>query len=51
MLRSRLNDADRLWFQNKLKVHIFYRQLDFPSEPDVANEILENEAKSYLTVA
>ena len=26
----------------------FYRQLDFPSEPGVANEILENEAKSCL---
>ena len=30
-------------------VHIFYRQLDFPSR--VANEILKNEPKSYLTVA
>ena len=29
----------------------FYRQLDFPSEPGVANEILENEPKSCLTVA
>ena len=29
----------------------FYRQLDFPSEPEVANEILENEAKSCLAVA
>ena len=29
----------------------FYRQLDFSSEPGVANEILENEPKSYLTVA
>ena len=26
----------------------FYRQLDFSSEPGVANEILENEAKSCL---
>ena len=33
---------------------VFYRQLDFPSEPGVANEILEileNEPKSCLTVA
>ena len=29
----------------------FYKQLDFPSEPGVANEILENEAKSCLAVA
>ena len=29
----------------------FYRQLDFPSEPEVANEILENEPKGCLTVA
>ena len=28
----------------------FYRQLDFSSEPGVANEILENEPKSCLTV-
>ena len=28
-----------------------YRQLDFPSEPGVANEILENEPKVYLAVA
>ena len=28
----------------------FYRQLDFPSEPGVANEILENEPKSCLTL-
>ena len=26
--------------------HFLYRQLNFPSEPGVANEILENEAKS-----
>ena len=31
--------------------HFFYRQLDFSSEPRVANEILENEPKSCLTVA
>ena len=30
---------------------IFYRQLDFSSEPEVANEILENEPKSCLIVA
>ena len=29
----------------------FYRQLDFPSKPEFANEILENEAKSCLAVA
>ena len=29
----------------------FYKQLDFPSEPGVAAEILENEPKSCLTVA
>ena len=28
--------------------HIFYRQLDFLSEPGVANEILENEPKNRL---
>ena len=32
-------------------IHIFYRQLDFSSEPEVANEILENEPKSYLIIA
>ena len=32
-------------------LHIFYRQPNFPSEPGVANEILENEAKSCLAVA
>ena len=31
--------------------HFFYRQLDFKSEPGVANEMLENEPKSCLTVA
>ena len=29
----------------------FYRQLDFPSEPGVDNEILKNEPKSCLAVA
>ena len=34
------------------KSHIFYyRELHFPSEPGVANEILENEPKTCLTVA
>ena len=28
----------------------FYRQLDFLSEAGVANEILENEPKSYLVL-
>ena len=27
----------------KMNTHFFYRQLDFSSEPGVANEILENE--------
>ena len=44
-----------VWPMNNLEVrwstHFFYRQLDFSSEPGVANEILENEAKSCLTVA
>ena len=31
--------------------HFFYRQLDFSSQPGVANEVLENEAESCLTVA
>ena len=31
--------------------HFVYRHLDFSSEPGVANEILENEPKSCLTVA
>ena len=31
--------------------HFFYRQLDFPSEPGVANEILENESENCLAVA
>ena len=30
---------------------IFYRQLNFSSEPRVANEILDNEPKSCLTAA
>ena len=34
------------WF-----IRFFYRQLGFPSEPGGANEILENEPKSCLTVA
>ena len=34
-----------------IALHIFYRQLDFPSEPGVANEILKNEAESCLAVA
>ena len=35
----------------KQNTHLFYRQLNFPSEPGVANEILENEPKSCLAVA
>ena len=39
--------------KSTVRVHIFcFRQLDFPSEPGVANEIiLENEPKSCLTIA
>ena len=33
------------------KYTFFYRQLDFSSEPGAANEILEDEPKSCLTVA
>ena len=33
------------------QLHNFYRQLDFSSQPGVANEFLENEPKSCLTVA
>ena len=36
----------------KASIHIFfYRQLDFSSEPGVANEFWENEAESCLVVA
>ena len=35
----------------KKSVLFFYRQFDFPSEPGVGNEILENGPKSCLTVA
>ena len=38
-------------FTTFLKYTIFYRQLDFPSEPGVANEILVNEPKSCSMVA
>ena len=50
--RDARNDGQsvRLWLVF-YQLHIFYRQLDFPSEPGVANEILENEAKSCLAVA
>ena len=29
-------------------MHIYYRQLDFSSQPGLAKEILENEPKSAL---
>ena len=32
-------------------LHIFYKQLHFQSQPGVASEILESEAKSCLAVA
>ena len=32
-------------------IHFFYSQLDFSSEPGVANKITENESKKCLTVA
>ena len=35
----------------EMEYTFFYRQLDFSSQPRVANEILENELKSCLTVA
>ena len=34
---------------DKSRLHIFYRQIDFPSEPGVANEILENKPKCCLS--
>ena len=36
---------------HKRPIHIFFRQLDFSSEPGFANEILENEPRSCLTDA
>ena len=38
-------------FRASAGLHFFYRQLDFSSEPEVANKILENEPKICLTVA
>ena len=38
--KKTLNPLSR---HKKGPVHICYRQLDFPSEPGVANEILDNE--------
>ena len=35
----------------QMGTHFFNRQLDFSSEPGVANENLENEPKSCLIVA
>ena len=36
----------------KMDIHVFYRQLEFSSEPGIAHEIiLENEPKSCLKVA
>ena len=50
--RHRLGSSANISNDALLDVHIFlYRQLDFSSEPGVANEILENEPKSCLTVA
>ena len=34
-----------------IRYTFFNRKLDFSSEPGVAKEILENEPKSWLTVA
>ena len=36
------------YFTNQVHAFLFYRQLEFSSEPGVANEILENEPKSCL---
>ena len=44
--------CNNYYFTSNYKLHIFFcRQLDFPSEPGVANEFLENVPKSCLTVA
>ena len=45
------SDPHTLMESLKVDTIFFYRQLDFPSEPGVANDILGNEAKSCLTVA
>ena len=39
------------WQLVSLKYTFFYMQLNFQSEPGVANEILENEPKSCLAAA
>ena len=44
-------EVGKIHFLSWWNTHFFYRQLDFPSEPGVANEILENEANSCLAVA
>ena len=45
------NIKNYIKFIAKIYYTFFYRQLDFSFEPRVANEILENEPKSCLTVA
>ena len=35
----------------KQVTHFFHKQIDFPSEPGVANEILENEPEICLAFA
>ena len=35
---------------NGVNYTLFYRQLDFSSEPGIAKEILENEPKSCLVL-
>ena len=56
MIAKCRNSGDRLAWkmakfpnENAVRIPFFYRQLDFSSEPGVANEILENEHKSCLT--
>ena len=44
--KDKLSNADLI----DAKYTYFYRQLDFPSEPGVASEILENEPKSCLVL-
>ena len=42
-----------MWVNTQLPnnpLHIFYKQLEFSSEPGVANGILENEPKSCLVL-
>ena len=46
-----INTTKFVVFEVFFSYTFFCRQLNFPSKPGVANEILENEPKSCLTVA